>query len=224
MARDEIRGYLQLASGLLEMSRARALEAASALLSLGSSVSSGVSSGLSSGFSGGSPGGDGDFARQVRELAEELLAAAAANRRSLVSLVRSEVEAVTASVLPTDELDRARVAMAKLSSEVEELRAYVMGSPAVRAVPETGVADRDALVLDPGLVEAAAEVLTTPPPRRRPPRRPTAAPPKKAATTKAATTKAAATKAAATKAATKKTAKATKAGPTKAATRKAGSS
>ena len=78
MAMDGLRGYLLLASGLAEMSRAKATEAASALLS------------LSSGLTGGRS--EQHVQVQVQDLAEELLAAAAANRRSLIALVRSEVE------------------------------------------------------------------------------------------------------------------------------------
>ena len=124
MAMEGIRSYLQLASGLAEMSRAKAMEAASALLT-------GSLSGA---------GAAGSLTTQVQELAEELLAAAAANRRSLVSLIRTEVENAVgrAAVLPVDELDRARAAVAKLSADVEELRQQVMASPAVRSIPEPG--------------------------------------------------------------------------------------
>ena len=106
MSMEGLRGYLQLASGLAEMSRARATEAASALLA------------LSGGLSGGGRAGR-TVQAQVQDLAEELLAAAAANRRSLIALIRSEVErAVASSPLPADELDRARAAVAKLSADV----------------------------------------------------------------------------------------------------------
>lgn len=176
MAMDGFRGYLQLASGLAEMSKARATEAASALLTL--------TGGLSSARSGK------DVQVQVQDLAEELLAAAAANRRSLIALIRSEVErAMAMAPIPPDELDRARAAVAKLSADVEELRAQVMANPAVGEVAaKLGLAGRtvsrpadpfagedDGVVVDVAFTEpaftAAAEPPTPAPPRRRPPRK-----------------------------------------------------
>jgi hypothetical protein len=225
MAMEGLRGYVQLASGLADMSRAKAMEAASALLS------------LSSGLAGGSSGRN----VQVQDLAEELLAAAAANRRSLVALVRGEVErAIANSPIPPDELDRARAAVAKLSADVEELRAQVLANPAVGEVvarfglaghatsrpvepaagdaEASGVASMRPKAVEEGLVVDAA--LTAPvdepasaPPRRRPPRTAIAG---QAATKKSATKKAATKKAATKKAATKK------AVATKSATKKAG--
>jgi hypothetical protein len=177
MAMDGLRGYLQLASGLAEMSRARATEAASALLSLSSGLAGGRSSSA--------------VQVQVQDLAEELLAAAAANRRSLIALVRSEVErAMARSPIPPDELDRARAAVAKLSADVEELRAQVLANPAVGEVAsrlglgggshtqpaESDVAPTRPPSSDDGVVVDVAftgrlDETVDPPPRRRPPRR-----------------------------------------------------
>ena len=164
MAMDGLRGYLQLASGLAEMSRARATEAASALLSLSSGLTSGRSS--------------ANVQVQVQELAEELLAAAAANRRSLIALVRSEVErAVARSPIPPDELDRARAAVAKLSADVEALQAQLLTNPAVGEVAaKLGLAGHtvsrpadDAVVVDAAFT-GPVDAPVPAPPRRRPPR------------------------------------------------------
>ncbi|MEP6649507.1 MAG: hypothetical protein ABJA74_06275 [Lapillicoccus sp.] len=243
MTMDGLRGYLQLASGLAETSRAKATQAASALLSL--------SSGLSSGRSGK------NVQMQVQDLAEELLAAAAANRRSVIALVRSEVErAMARSPIPPDELDRARVAVAKLSADVEELRAHVLANPAVGEVasklglaghvvsrPVGGFDDagRDADVastradsLGDGVVVDAALMVpvdqpVAAPPRRRPPRaaitraatRPTGEVGAGAATAPVTATKTAATKTAARKAAATKTAATKSTATTTAATKTA---
>jgi hypothetical protein len=177
---EGLRGYLQLASGLAETSRAKATEAASALIALTGGLSSARSS--------------RDVQVQVQDLAEELMAAAAANRRSLLALIRSEVErAVARSPIPPDELDRARAAVAKLSADVEELRAQVLGNPAVGEVaarlglaghtasrPATGPLGEDGSTDSSGVVVDAAftatpEAPTPAPPRRRPPRKQIAA-------------------------------------------------
>jgi hypothetical protein len=69
MAFESVRSYIQLASGLGEMTRARAMEAAQGLLSL--------------------PGADEVTRRAVRAstLADQLLEAAKANRANLLALV-----------------------------------------------------------------------------------------------------------------------------------------
>ncbi len=122
MVFDAIRGYLQLASGLTELSRARATEVANAVLNLPTSMAS------------------GPMAAQVAALADELLAAATANRASLLALVRSEVENAVgrAPLVPAADLDRARAGLMRLSTELEELRGQVLGSPAVRSATESG--------------------------------------------------------------------------------------
>jgi hypothetical protein len=73
MAFESVRSYIQLASGLGEMTRARAMEAAQGLLSL--------------------PGADEVTRRAVRAstLADQLLEAAKANRANLLALVQHEV-------------------------------------------------------------------------------------------------------------------------------------
>ena len=250
MAMDGLRGYLLLASGLADMSRAKATEAASALLSLSSGLTGGRSS--------------SNVQLQVQDLAEELLAAAAANRRSLIALVRSEVErAVARSPIPPDELDRARAAVAKLSADVEALQAQILTNPAVGEVAaKLGLAGHavsrpadDGVVVDAAFTSPVDEPVPAAP-RRRPPRkqiadrastrpvatdagdngaeRPTesaastepavttttAAPAKKAATKKAATKKAAATTSAPTTTAPAKQAATKQAATKKAATKK----
>ena len=231
MAMDGLRGYLLLASGLADMSRAKATEAASALLSLSSGLTGGRSS--------------SNVQLQVQDLAEELLAAAAANRRSLIALVRSEVErAVARSPIPPDELDRARAAVAKLSADVEALQAQILTNPAVGEVAaKLGLAGHavsrpadDGVVVDAAFTSPVDEPVPAAP-RRRPPRkqiadrastRPVATdagdngaerPTESAASTEPAVTTT--TAAPAKKAATKKAAPAKKAATKKAATKKA---
>jgi len=85
---DMMKGYLQLAAGLGDMSRRKAMDAARELLD-GAPVA---------GLRGGSGSGPEALAGQVAAVADELMAIGRQNRRLLVQLVRTEAEAVLASV------------------------------------------------------------------------------------------------------------------------------
>ena len=108
MVFESVRGYVQLASGLSELTRARATEAAQGLLSL-------QGSGLATGSK---------LAVQVSALAEELLAAATTNRHNLTALVRSEVDAAVTSLglVSAEKLAESQAETARLRAEVAELR------------------------------------------------------------------------------------------------------
>src|SRR6476661_10314472 len=114
MAFESARIYVQLASGLGEMTKARAMEAAQGLLAL--------------------PGADEVTRRAVRAstLADQLLVAARANRAALVALVRSEVDAALKRTegARIAELDAARTTLAALTHEIAELRASLVASGA----------------------------------------------------------------------------------------------
>ena len=114
MAFESVRGYVQLASGLGELTRARALEAAQGLLSLPNVG-----------------GATGKVAGQVGVLAEEILAAALANRENLTALVRNEVDLAVSrlGLVPTSELERARDEVARLRAEVSRLREATQRRP-----------------------------------------------------------------------------------------------
>jgi len=107
MSFESFRGYVQLASGLGELTRARAMEAAQGLMSMpGVSVAT------------------GKLAVQVGALAEELLAAATTNREHLTALVRGEVDAAVTrlGLVPAEKLEEARAEAAQLRAEVAALR------------------------------------------------------------------------------------------------------
>src|SRR5512139_3391545 len=97
MAKRSIQGYVELASGLGELTRSRAKEAASEILALAGSGASRKKA-----------------AKQVSTLADELLHAAEANRKHLVRMVRREVEAAVA-----------KLDVHRLSGEVQTLGATV---------------------------------------------------------------------------------------------------
>jgi hypothetical protein len=109
MVFESVRGYVQLASGLTELTRARATEAANGLLSL-------QGAGMESGSK---------LAVQVSALAEELLAAATANRHNLTALVRSEVDVAVNRIglVPAEQLQESQAEVAALREELAALRA-----------------------------------------------------------------------------------------------------
>lgn len=78
MALDALRGYLQLANGLTEVTRQRAMASARALLAAGEEEGSG---GVGARVQG-----------QVQSLTADLLATSRANREMLTGLVTGEVE------------------------------------------------------------------------------------------------------------------------------------
>ncbi|MHB8274318.1 MAG: hypothetical protein ACYDC9_06070, partial [Dermatophilaceae bacterium] len=135
MSFESFRGYLQLASGLGELTRARATEAAQGLLSL--------------------PGvgpATGKFAVQVGALAEELLAAATTNREHLTALVRGEVDAAVTrlGLVPAEQLEESRAEAARLRAEVAALRSASTPST-------TGAGSRKTAVKKAAVKKAAVE-------------------------------------------------------------------
>jgi hypothetical protein len=201
MAFEFVRGYVQLASGLGELTKARAMEAAQGLLTL--------------------PGADevGKRAMQVSALADQLLDAARANRESLIAMVRSEVESALrrSDVVHLADLELARTAVAALTREVDDLRRSVLAeasrSPLGKALPGAAAAistiPRPSAHPSPAATVSVAAV----PERRTTGERPAAkkatakkATAKKATAKKATAKKATAKKATAKKSTTKKTA------------------
>jgi len=120
MAFESVRAYVQLASGLTDLTRARAMEAAQGLLSL---PATGIATGTK-------------MAAQVSVLADELLAAAVANRSNLTTLVRDEVDAAILTrlgLVPAQKLEEAQAEAARLQKEVVRLQAA--SSPATAGKP-----------------------------------------------------------------------------------------
>jgi len=118
MAFESIRAYVQLASGLTDLTRARAMEAAQGLLSL---PATGIATGTK-------------MATQASALADELLAAATANRSELTTLIRTEVDAAVMTrlgLVPVQKLEEVEAEAAHLRAEVARLRSA--SSPAAAA-------------------------------------------------------------------------------------------
>ena len=109
MGFESIRTYLQLASGLSDLTRARAMEAAQGLLTLpASSMATGTK-----------------MASQASALADELLAAATANRSTITTLVRDEVDLAMSrlGLAPVQKLEEVQEEAKRLRDEVARLRA-----------------------------------------------------------------------------------------------------
>ena len=132
MVFESVRGYVQLASGLSELTRARATEAAQGLLSM---QGAGIATGSK-------------LAVQVSALAEELLAAATTNRHNLTALVRSEVDvAVTRmGLVAAEKLAASQAEAARLRAEVAALRlASSRATPAKKTAVKKAAAKRTAV-------------------------------------------------------------------------------
>ena len=142
MSFESFRGYVQLASGLGELTRARATEAAQSLLSL-----SGVGATT------------GKLTVQVSALAEELLAAATANREHLTTLVRNEVEAAVTrlGLVAAEKLEESRAEVARLRAEVAALRSNSRPSTSGNAVRKTATKKSGPVVRKTAVKQTAAK-------------------------------------------------------------------
>lgn len=129
MARDILRGYLQLASGIGELTRARAVEAAGGLLDH---------------YSVGA--GAGKVSDRVTALADELMAASSMNRNHIRELVRREVDAAVSrlGLVSATEVEQARAQVTRLQAQVAQLR------PPAGAGPGTAVKRADDPTAGPG--------------------------------------------------------------------------
>ena len=192
MVFEAVRGYVELASGLTELTRARALEAAQGLLSL---PMAGIATGSK-------------VAGQAGALADELMAAAAANRSNLTALVRSEVDvAVTRlGLVPAQKLHDAQAESARLRAEVARLRSAPLKAAALDGAVKKAAAAK-APVKKAAVVKSASGKSAAAKPTVR-----KAATPKPAAG-KAAAVKPTVRKAAAPKGAARKSAVTTRAKP-----------
>ena len=125
MVFESVRGYVELASGLGDLTKARAKDAAQGLLSL-------PVAGMTTGSK---------MALQASTLADEIFAAATANRSNLTELVRSEVDvAITRlGLVPAQKLEEAQAEATRLRAEVARLRSASSRAAAPTSVPKKAV-------------------------------------------------------------------------------------
>lgn len=102
---DEVRGYVQLASGLTEMTTARAKELAATLLGQGRTVVT------------------PDVVGQVQGLADELVETSRNNREMLIGLIRAEVDRAVGRMgfVREDELAALRRHVQRLETQIASM-------------------------------------------------------------------------------------------------------
>jgi len=156
---EALKGYVQLATGLTEVTVAKAREVASALVSQGLEVTGAVPV----------PGKDQAAsaataaAGQVAKLADDLVETSEQNRELLVGLVRTEVDRAAGRMgfVREEELAAVRRLVSRLESSLAEVRAQVgaAGASAPAAAPEPAAALET--------VEAPAAAEPAPRPRKK---------------------------------------------------------
>ena len=105
---NDLRGYLQLANGLSDVTKAKAKEIAKELVSQGIQLSTKAP----------------DLKGQVQELADELLSTSRNNREMLLGLVTSEVDRAVSRMgfVREDELAAVRRHVQRLEKEIAEIK------------------------------------------------------------------------------------------------------
>ena len=105
---NDLRGYLQLANGLSDVTRAKAKEIAMELVNQGIALSTKAP----------------DIKGQVQELADDLLSTSRNNREMLLGLVTSEVDRAVSRMgfVREDELAAVRRHVQRLEKEIAELK------------------------------------------------------------------------------------------------------
>ena len=115
---DDLRSYLQLASGLTEATTAKARDAVTGLLAHGITL-------------GARAMPDPQVVGQVQDLADDLVTTSKANREALVGLIRAEVDKAVARMgfVREDELAALRRHVERLQSELADVTAAAQAAP-----------------------------------------------------------------------------------------------
>ena len=150
MALDALRGYLQLAGGLTEVTRRRAVQEAKALLALRPDLDGLIPE--------KTKGRASDVSGQVQALADELMATSKANRDLLTAFVRAEVERGVAGLrlVRADELDALRARVARLEATVPGATAPARKAGAKSTATKKAAAKKPA-VKKPAVKKTAAK-------------------------------------------------------------------
>jgi hypothetical protein len=116
MVIDTVRGYVQLANGLGDVTKQRATQVARQIAEQGGVVVSGVASSA----------GSADVAKQIQGLAEDLFATARTNRDLLIGLIRTEVERTVnrLGLVGADELNAMARVVERLQNQLDAAIAF----------------------------------------------------------------------------------------------------
>lgn len=125
---NDLRGYLQLANGLSEVTAAKAKEVAANLIAQGLILSTKAP----------------DLVGQVQELADDLLSTSRNNREMLVGLVRTEVDRTVSRMgfVREDELAAVRRHIQRIEQELHSQTGGVKKSPAKKSPAKKSVAKK----------------------------------------------------------------------------------
>jgi polyhydroxyalkanoate synthesis regulator phasin len=106
---EDLRGYLQLVSGLTEVTARRARDLAGSLVSRGTDLDTLIPEGATS---------------RVQDLADELVATSRANRELLIGLIRTEVDRAVGRLgfIREEELAAVRAHVARLEVQIDKAR------------------------------------------------------------------------------------------------------
>lgn len=121
---DDLRSYLQMATGLTEATTAKAKEVVGGLLAQGLSLSTRAMPST-------------DMMGQVQELADDLVSTSRNNREALVAMIRSEVDRAVGRMgfVREDELAALRRHVHRLEVQIGDLAASVSATAADPAAP-----------------------------------------------------------------------------------------
>jgi hypothetical protein len=155
---EALRGYVQLATGLTEVTVAKAREAAAALINQGLDL--GQVAQVQVPGADKAAGAATAAATQVQGLADDLLETSKQNRELLVGLVRTEVDRTAGRMgfVREEELAAVRCHVSRLEGQLAEIRAE-MGSARAASAESSAPASSGA--------EAAPEPAEAPKPRKK---------------------------------------------------------
>lgn len=148
---DDLRNYLQMASGLTEATTAKAKDVVTGL------ISTGISTGMSLGAKAGPAP---EMMGQVQELADDLVATSRNNRDMLTAMIRSEVDKAVGRMgfVREDELAALRRHVQRLEHQVAELRDAAAAAPA-ETVPAPAPAGNETPAVWPTPTPDEADVI-----------------------------------------------------------------
>lgn len=143
---DDLRSYLQMASGLTEATTAKAKEAVAGLLASGMSLTTRAMP---------AP----EMMGQVQELADDLVATSKNNRDTLTAMIRAEVDKAVGRMgfVREDELAALRRHVQRLEKQIADIQARASAEPVATWPSPTPAPDEADVIADAAVQEQAAE-------------------------------------------------------------------